>query len=120
MFFLPGFIFYAMRSARQAKKAPGNLGTGLLREAKATFWTKTAWQDEAAMRAFLMATPHRRAMGKLAEWCDEASVVHWTQDSADLPDWQEAHRRMMNEGRRSRVLRPSAAHRDFQIPPPRV
>jgi len=26
------------------------------------------------MRAFLMAMPHRSAMGKLAEWCDEASV----------------------------------------------
>ena len=74
---------------------------------------ETAWQDEAAMRAFMMAMPHRGAMGKLAGWCDEASVVHWTQDTTGLPDWQEAHRRMATEGRRSRVRRPSEAHQDF-------
>jgi hypothetical protein len=92
----------------------------LLRDANTTFWTKTAWEDEGAMRAFLMALPHRRAMGKLAGWCNEASVVHWYQESADLPDWQEAHRRMAAEGRRSRVLHPSPAHQDFRIPPPRL
>jgi hypothetical protein len=116
--FLPGFIFYATRSGSQARSAPGNLGVGLLRDAKNAFWTKTAWQDEAAMRAFMMAMPHRRAMGKLAEWCDEASVVHWNQETADLPGWQEAHRRMIAEGRPSRVRHPSAAHQGLEIPPP--
>jgi hypothetical protein len=90
----------------------------LLRDARNTYWTKTAWQDEAAMRAFMMAMPHRGATGKLAKWCNEASVVHWTQDTADLPDWREAHRRMATQGRRSRVLHPSQAHRDFRIAPP--
>ena len=33
-------------------------------------------------------------MRRLAEWCDEASVAHWTQESAALPDWIEVHRRM--------------------------
>jgi hypothetical protein len=92
----------------------------LLREANNTYWTLTAWQDEAAMRAFMMATPHRHAMGKLAEWCDEASVVHWNQETADLPNWQEAHRRIAAEGRPSRVRHPSAAHQAFQIPPPKT
>jgi heme-degrading monooxygenase HmoA len=117
--FLPGFIYYALRSSRQASSAPGNLGKGLLREANNTYWTRTAWQDEAAMRAFMMAMPHRSAMGKLAEWCDEASVVHWTQESAELPAWDEAHRRMVAEGRASRVRHPSAAHQAFQIPAPK-
>jgi hypothetical protein len=120
VWFLPGFIFYALWSENQAKNAPGNLDIELLRCAKRTFWIKTAWQDEAAMRTFMMAMPHRRAMGKLANWCDEASVVHWTQETADLPDWQEAHRRMATQGRRSKVRHPSEAHKDFRIPPPRV
>ena len=38
---------------------------------------------------------------------------------ADLPDWEEAHRRMATEGRRSKVRHPSEAHQDFRIPPPR-
>jgi heme-degrading monooxygenase HmoA len=117
--FLPGFIYYALRSAKQAKGSPGNLGVNLLRDAHNTFWTATAWQDEAAMRAFMMATPHRSAMGKLAEWCDEASVVHWTQETAELPAWDEAHRRLVAEGRASRVRHPSAAHQAFQIPAPK-
>jgi len=119
LWFLPGFIFYATRSASQARSAPGNLGVGLLRDAHNVFWTRTAWQDEAALRSFMMAMPHRRAMGRLAGWCDEASVVHWNQETADLPGWLEAHRRMIAEGRPSRVLHPSAAHPGLEIPRPR-
>jgi antibiotic biosynthesis monooxygenase len=124
LWFLPGFISYALRSSNQARSAAGDLGVELLRDARNTYWTCTAWQDEAAMRAFMMAEPHRSAMSKLAEWCNEASVVHWTQDTADLSDWQadwiEAHRRMATEGRRSKVRHPTEAHRDFRIPAPRV
>jgi quinol monooxygenase YgiN len=117
---LPGFISYALRSSNQARSAAGNLTVELLRDARNTYWTCTAWQDEAAMRAFLMAEPHRSAMGKLAEWCNEASVVHWTQDTTEFPDWHEAHRRMATEGRRSKIRHPTEAHRDFRIPPPRL
>src|SRR5262245_51453707 len=118
--YLPGFIFFAVRSARQARRHPGNLGTGLLREANRTFWTRTAWRDEDVMRDFMMAMPHRRAMAKLLEWCDEATVVHWNQDSPVLPDWHEAYRRMMRDGRRSKVNHPSPAHEAYAIPPPKV
>jgi quinol monooxygenase YgiN len=108
-----------MRSARQARKAQGNLGVELLRDANNAYWTRTAWKDEAAMRAFMMAAPHRDAMGKLATWCCEASVVHWTQDSAELPDWREGHRRMLASGRRSRLKNPSPEHEAFQIAVPK-
>ncbi len=118
--YLPGFVVLALRSVRQAKRTPGNLGTGLLREANSTFWTRTAWADEASMRAFMNAMPHRRAMAKLLDWCDEAAVAHWLQESSDLPDWQEAHRRMVAEGRRSKVRHPSPAHEAYEIPRPKV
>jgi hypothetical protein len=117
--FMPGFVFYTLRSARQAKRATGNLGLGLLRDAKNTFWTRTAWRDEAAMRAFMTAMPHLRAMAKLVNWCDEASVVHWVQEGADLPDWHEAHGRMVAEGRRSKVRYPSSAHQCHAIEEPK-
>ena len=118
--YLPLFIFYTLLSARQAKRASGNLGTGLLREANSTFWTRTAWRDEAAMRSFMMTGAHRRVMPKLLDWCDEASVVHWTQEAAELPDWHEAHWRMVNEGRRSKVRHPSPAHLAYDIAEPKV
>jgi hypothetical protein len=120
VWYMPGFLWLALRSAHQAKRAPGNLGTSTLQDARRTFWTKTAWHNEASMRAFMLAGSHKQAMSKLANWCDEASVVQWTQDSAELPDWSEAHRRMQSAGRRSRVLHPSPAHEAFQITPPRA
>jgi heme-degrading monooxygenase HmoA len=116
--YLPEFFFYTFRSVRQVKRAPGNLGLRLLRDADRTFWTLTAWQDEAAMRAFMFASPHREAMPKLANWCDEAAVAHWTQDTAQMPSWEEAHMRMQQQGRPSKVNHPTRAHETFEIRKP--
>ena len=71
------------------------------------------------MRSFMRSGAHRRAMPYLARWCDEAAVAHWIQDIATPPAWQEAHRRLQQRGRRSRVDHPSAGQRRFLIPPPR-
>ena len=43
------------------------------------------WADEAAMRQFMMSGPHRRVMPRLIEWCDEAALVHWLQETTDVP-----------------------------------
>ena len=117
--FVPGLLWHALRSSRQAKAAPGNLGVQVLREANTTFWTCTVWADETAMRTFISSGAHRTAMPHLIEWCDEASVAHWPQDTAEPPPWPEAHRRMQAEGRPSKVRNPSEAHRRFDIAAPR-
>jgi hypothetical protein len=59
-------------------------------------------------------------MRKLMEWCDEAAVVHWTQESAALPIWLEAHRRLQEVGRLSKVNHPSAAHLAHEFAAPQV
>src|SRR6266851_3020369 len=61
-----------------------------------------------------------RADGNLVEWCDEAAVVHWTQESAVLPTWPEAYQRLQKDGRRSKVNHPSAGHQAYEFPPPPV
>ena len=58
------------------------------------------------MKAFMLASPHGPTMRKLLEWCDEAALVHWTQAAAELPFWPEAHRRLLQEGRKSKVTQP--------------
>jgi quinol monooxygenase YgiN len=116
--YLLPFLWRTLLAARQAKRAPGCLGMELLRDSNSAYWTKTAWTDEAAMRAYMTSGAHRNAMPKLLDWCDEASLVHWTQDAAELPDWTEAHRRMVAEGRRSKVRHPSPAHEAYEIPEP--
>lgn len=116
--YLPQFVWHALKTARQAERAAGFLGGKLLREARNAFWTMTLWEDKAAMLAYRNAGAHREVMPKLLEWCDEAHVAHWNQDGADLPDWHEAHRRMVSEGRVSKVRHPSPAQEANEIARP--
>jgi hypothetical protein len=57
--YLPIFSFNALRAARQAKTASGNLAVSLLADANFAFWTRTLWQDDTAMRAFMVARTAR-------------------------------------------------------------
>jgi Domain of unknown function (DUF3291) len=118
--YFPAFVFASMRIARQARKADGNLAVKVLKDRRNAFWTTTSWSSEASMKAFMLAKPHGPAMRKLLEWCDEAALVHWTQPGAELPSWEEAHRRILREGRPSKVNHPSAAHTAHAIPAPVV
>ena len=116
--YLPGFYWHTLLSTLQAKRAPGVMKVAFLRDANRTFWTLTSWADEPSMRAFMRSGAHKRAMPKLLDWCDEASVGHWTQETAELPGWREAHRRMVEGGRPSKVRHPSPAHAAGNMPPP--
>jgi len=113
-------MWYAVRSRMQAMRAEGNRGADAVREPGNIFWTRTMWESEADVKRYMIAQPHGEAMRKLLNWCDEAAVARWTQENTALPDWQEAHRRMVAEGRRSKVRFPSAAHERFEIPAPKL
>jgi hypothetical protein len=119
LFYLPAFLWRTTGSLRQSQRSRGFLAGKVLREAKNVFWTATAWDDDAAMNAFRTSGAHGQAMPKLLDWCDEASVAHWIQPTTELPTWLEAHRRMVDEGRLSKVNHPSPAHLAKEIPAPR-
>ena len=116
--YLSGFVIQTLRIAWQAKGSEGNLAVKMLRDRRNAFWTATAWSSENAMKTFMHANPHGPTMRKLLEWCDEAALVHWLQDDAELPTWDEAHRRIQQDGRQSKVNHPSAAQSSYQIPAP--
>jgi hypothetical protein len=82
----------------------------VLREAHRTFWTRTVWTDASSMKSFMLSGLYRQVMPSLFVWCDEASVADWIQDSLEPPSWEEVHRRMQHDGRRSKVNDPSEAH----------
>ncbi|MEO5898061.1 MAG: DUF3291 domain-containing protein [Vicinamibacterales bacterium] len=106
--FFPGFLVYTFASSRQISHA-GGFVTGLLAgDAERGSWTVTVWRDEQSMRAFRTSGAHMRAMPKLLDWCDEASVAHWTQERHDLPSLSVAFERMRDDGRISKVRHPSA------------
>jgi hypothetical protein len=119
LLYLPAFLWQTMGSLRQSQRSRGFLAGRVLREARNTFWTVTAWDDDVAMNSFRTSGAHREAMPKLLDWCDEASVAHWSQPTAELPTWLEAHHRMVAEGRLSKVNHPSAAQQAKEIPAPR-
>lgn len=115
--FLPAFAWHTWASSRQARRAPGFVGGYLADQGVGTFWTVTAWEEEAAMRRYRSNAAHGRVMPRLMRWCDEAAVVHWRQDSPELPDLATARARMAAEGRLSKVRHPSPAH-DARRPEP--
>jgi hypothetical protein len=116
--YLPQFFWHAFTSMRQAERSSDFLGGRLLVNAKNVFWTMTAWKDQAAMNAYRTGGAHRRAMPKLLNWCNEAAVVHWTQESLEIPSWREAYQRMAEEGKPSKVNHPSPDQLSNHIPAP--
>lgn len=120
--YLLPFFFYAIRSSRQARRAPGCITLSLLREDGPgnIFWTRTVWQSADAMRDYMLSGAHRAAMPHLLNWCDEAAVAHWTQPTPDEPTWQQAYEQLIASGRASKVRHPSPNHATRRFPPPRT
>ncbi len=116
--YFPAFSFQTLRIAWQAARSDGNLAVKLLRDKEKAFWTGTSWSSEDSMKAFMHAKPHGPTMRSLLQWCDEAALVHWSQAGTELPSREEAHARIEEEGRRSKVDHPSAAQTAYTIPAP--
>jgi hypothetical protein len=117
---LPKFFWHAIPSNIQARKAPGNLGIDVLNDANWAFWAKTAWKDEASMRAYILSGAHGKAMRIFADIVCEGCTTHWEQETAQLPAWQEGYKRLQESGHVSRVRYPSPGHATRQFPPPRA
>lgn len=107
IFYMPLFLLHAMRTMTQAQKADGVAGAETRFEKNNVVWTKTVWADETQMKKYRGSGAHQIAMRMLSEMCNEASVARWQQPDAQLPAWEEAHRRMLTEGKLSKVKHPS-------------
>ena len=118
--FLPAFFRQTAGTLAQVRGAKGFRGGALLADRRWAFWTLTAWNDEADMRAYMLGGAHRAAMPSLVDWCDEASVVHWSQNDDALPGWPEAERRMRADGRPSKLRHPGPGHAGLAFPPARL
>ncbi len=118
--FVPLFVLHTSGSLRQVRRAPGFQGGALLADRSWTFWTLTAWDTQESMRGYMISGSHKKAMPHLLDWCDEASVAHWTQPEPNLPSWTEADRRMRESGRISKVLHPSPQHATLSYRAPRT
>lgn len=110
IFYMPLFILHAMRTMMQAQRAEGIQGVETRIEKNNVIWTKTVWSDEAAMKRYRGAGAHQVAMRLLSEICSEAAYARWGQETPGLPTWEEAHQRILRDGKLSKVKHPSALH----------
>ncbi len=88
-------------------RTPGLLEGKELIDKGLTFWTLTMWAEGTDMKAFRNGEAHRKAMRRFPKWCDEGSYVHWMQEEARLPSWEEVYERMIIDGSRTKVRNPS-------------
>jgi hypothetical protein len=112
------FFASAVAVVDQAQHSEGNLGADVLAEANNTYWTRTVWQGRDLMNAFVGSEPHVRTMGRIDDWCDEATFVEWEQAGAELPGWPVGYRRLVASGQGPTLAHATAAHhtRDFPAP----
>jgi hypothetical protein len=114
------FFAAAVSVVEQAKSSDGNLGADVLAEANNTYWTRTVWRERKLMSAFVGREPHLSTMGRIGEWCDEATFVDWEQENDDLPDWQYGYHQLLANGEATHLTSPTAAHRTRDFPAPVV
>lgn len=104
-------------SVKQLVKTRGFLAGKELVDKGLTFWTLTLWEDDSCMKEFRNSAPHRKAIQKLPYWCKEASYFHWTQADNILPEWIKASERLLNEGKLTKVRKPSSNQITNKFPP---
>ena len=95
---VPSFLAAALRIRRQMLGSPGMLGVSLIaRPVRRTFWTLSAWQDQAALSAAAGRHPHREIMKRFRPRMAGSSFVTWTAPATALPiGWDDALRRLDN------------------------
>jgi hypothetical protein len=68
-----------------------------------TFWTLSAWTDEAALEAFVATPAHLAVMRRFHDRLDHPSFATWTVPTAELPKprsnasamWDDARQRLV-------------------------
>jgi quinol monooxygenase YgiN len=115
---LDDFFTHATAVIEQAQNTEGNLGVDAMAEAHDVWWDVTAWEGRAPIETFMNTEPHLSTRALVDHLCDEASFANWEQDTAELPDWQTAWRRLVAEGQSASITDGSAANetRDFPAP----
>lgn len=89
------FYWHAVPSLRQARMAPGNLSADV-KTINGIYHTLTAWEGEAAMREFLYAGAHKRA---ISAFRTIATGKTFGFETDHVPGWDEVHDLWRKHGR---------------------
>jgi hypothetical protein len=95
MFHAPRFWWHAVRSMMQSQAAPGNISAET-RTINGVHHTLTVWESKEAMRAYLVAGAHLKAM-KSFKAIATGKVLGFEAEHA--PHWDEVHGLWKTKGR---------------------
>ncbi|MFT4864880.1 MAG: hypothetical protein ACI9N0_000341 [Ilumatobacter sp.] len=93
---VPGFLIAALRIRRIALRTPGAGGLSLRAQPlRRTFWTLSAWNDEAAIGEFMRSAAHRAVMVKYRDRMAGSHFHTWNaaDQSTSKPSWVDARQR---------------------------
>ena len=100
---VPGFLGAAMKLRRQVLAMPGALGVSLIAQpAHKTFWTLSAWVDQASLDAFVATPAHVAVMRRYHERMNGSAFTTFPVKIGDLPEprsnakqlWSDAKQRL--------------------------
>jgi heme-degrading monooxygenase HmoA len=92
---VPGFLVAALRIRRLALRTPGCIGLALRAQPfRRTFWTLSAWDDQAAIGAFMRSDGHRAVMVEYRGRMAGSHFHTWNAgEGTARPTWTDARRR---------------------------
>jgi Domain of unknown function (DUF3291) len=91
----PRLVRFVVGTVQQMYGSRGAIGVTLrARPLARTFWTLSAWQDDQALREFVMKRPHLDAMKEMEPYMNPARFLRWRVTGNELPlRWADAVRR---------------------------
>jgi len=90
----PRFMWHAMRSSAQARKAEGNLRAEV-KQVGRMYCTLSVWENHRAMKRFLYQGAHGKAV---RDFDNFATGTTYGYEAAETPDWDEAVRLLAEKG----------------------
>jgi hypothetical protein len=101
---LPEFAWLSIASVRSALSTNGNRGVRIRPRRPLLWYTMTAWQDEDAVRRFMLDAPHKAAMRATRRLTHATSFARIEIDGSlnELP-WSEAYRLLDEAPERQRA-----------------
>ena len=103
---IPAVMRQTVRIVRALVRADGLVGYSLKADlVRKTFWTVSAWESDAALRAFASSDVHRTAMRRVGPHMAEPQIETLSVSGRELPlSWADIRGRL--DTPRSHVLRP--------------
>jgi len=94
---VPRFMGLTLSVVRQLERSEGLVGYSLRAQPLAkTFWTLSAWTDDAALSRFARELPHRAVVARLRPDMGSTRFVTWRCSGSTIPvSWDDAVQRLL-------------------------